>query len=238
MQSTQKFKGKSLKLNKLVKNILSFYQLATLAENNEGMIWYNEANTYARELALRFNISVSQVVGIIAAFSPKAGWLENKRYVVTFLLHPNSVLRSKVTIDKAKVILTLNNESAIYEALSIANKAYKTKAFFNNMLNPDIHTNVTIDRHAIAACIQKTDNVFSLDENITANLTSAQYKFFETAYTEAAKQSNILPQQMQAIIWTVYRRLRDLKAHETTAEFEAFPLSDIKSFKPVDIESF
>jgi len=226
--TTQKYKGNLVKLHKLVKNILSFYQCATLAENNEGLQWYNDANAYARELAARFNISISQVVGIIAAFSPQAGWLENKRYAVTFLLHPNSVLRSKVTIDKAKVILTLRNESAIYEALSIANKAYKTKAFFSNILNPDIHTSVTIDRHAIAACIQKTDKVCALDESF-AKLTKAQYEFFEQAYIEAAKQADILPHQMQAIVWTVYRRLRDLKAHETATEF--------KSFIPIDEET-
>lgn len=220
--TTQKFKGDVLKLNKLVKNILSYYLLATLGENSEGLTWYNDANTYAKELAARFNISVSQVVGIIAAFSPQAGWLENKRYTVTFLLHPNSVLRSKVVINKAKVILTLRNEGDIYQALSIVNKAYKTKAFFNNILNPDIQTGVTIDRHAIAASVQKTDNVFALDESITQNLTSAQYKFFEAAYIEAAKQANILPQQMQAIVWTVYRRLRELKAHATTNEFQSF----------------
>lgn len=229
MQPTQRYKKKTIKLSKLVKNILSFYQLATLAENNEGLIWYSDAKVYAKELASRHGLSISQVVGIIAAFSPQAGWLENKRYVVTFLLHPNSVLRSKVTIDKARAILALKNESAIYEALSIANKAYKTKAFFNNILNPDIQTNVTIDRHAIAACIQKTDNVSALDENF-AKLTQAQYEFFELAYIEAAKQVKILPQQMQAIVWTVYRRLRDLKAHATTTEF--------KSFIPLEVENF
>lgn len=221
MQTTQRYKHKKLHLAKLVKNILSFYELATIPEIFEGMAWYNDANTYAKELATRFNISISQVTGIIAAFSPQTTWQDNKRYAVSFLLQPNNSLRSKVSNDKAKAILQLNNEADIYEALSITNKAFKTKAFFKNILNPDINTGVTIDRHAIAGCIQKTNDVYALDEN-HAKLTKAQYEFFELAYTQAAQQANILPQQMQAIVWVVYRRLRALKAHEILNEHTPF----------------
>lgn len=226
---TQKYKHKVLKQAKVIKNILAFYSLATTPELLDGLAWYKDANAYAKELAQRFNLSVSQIAGIIAAFSPQANWLDNKRFTVTFLLTPNTLIRNYTQDTKARAILTLNNESAIYEALSIAGKAFKTKAFFKNILNPTVNTGVTIDRHAIAACIQKTDNVESLDDSY-AKVTKAQYDFFQSCYVAAANELQIFPHELQAIVWTVYRRLRELKAHTTEKEFEGFKGIDIESF--------
>jgi hypothetical protein len=217
----QKFKGEVLTQKKCINSILRFYSLASLEENRDGLDWYAEANYYSKELAARFNISVQQAVGLIAAFSPQAGWVENKRYAVSFLYAPNSRVRSQVQTDKAKLILNLTGEGDIYNALSIRGMAYKTKAFFKNILNPDIDSDVTIDRHAIASCIQYPDNVSPLDKRY-GNLTKDQYDFFQSCYIKAAKQLDILPHQLQAIVWLTYRRLRSLQEHTTTTEWKPF----------------
>lgn len=217
----QKFKGQTLTEKKCINSILRFYALASLAEIQDGLTWYEEANKYSRELASRFGITLQQAVGLIAAFSPQAGWVENKRYCVSFLYAPNSRVRSQVQTDKAKLILTLSSEGDIYNALSTRNAAYKTKAFFLNILNHDIPTDVTIDRHAIASCIQHPDNVSALDASY-GHLTKLQYDFFQSCYIKAAKELNILPQQLQAIVWVTYRRIRKLAEHSTATEWQPF----------------
>jgi hypothetical protein len=217
----QRFKGSILTKKKCVNNILKFYALANVSEVTEGINWYNDAHKYARDLAARFNLSVSQVAGIIAAFSPQTGWQENKRFTLTFLINPKTRVKSLVQDIKAKKMLQLKSESDIYHALSVNDAAWKTKAFFLNILNPDIVTDVTIDRHAIAACLQKPDKVESLSERYS-KITKAQYDFLQACYVDAAKQLEILPHQLQAIVWTVYRRLRDLRQHDSTTDWQPF----------------
>jgi hypothetical protein len=218
----QRFKGEVLSKRKCINNLLRYYRLANASELIEGMNWYNDAKQYATELAARFNITLSQVVGIIAAFSPQTGWAENKRYVLSFLINPKVGLKSEVQNSKARAILNMNNETDIYNALSLhKDGALKTKAFFLNILNPDVITDVTIDRHAVAASIQHPDSTEALPDNYR-DYTKKQYNFLESCYVDAANEMNILPQQLQAIVWTVYRRQRDLKEHVTTNDWKPF----------------
>lgn len=224
-QAIQNFKGAKLTKRKLVNSIKRFYAQATAAELIEGLAWYNEANLYCKELASRFNISVSQAAGLIAVFSPQAGWLENKRYALNYLINPSVQLRSQVQQDKAKLILTLKSETDIYNAQSTRGAAFKTKSFFLNISNPDIVTSVTIDRHAIAVCIQDINNVHALDQSY-GQLTAKQYAFFESAYLQAANELEILPHQLQAIVWVTYRRLRALKQDQNTNQWVPFTESE------------
>ena len=217
----QQYKNEILTERKCINAIIRFHQLATVSEVKDGLNWYTEANEYCRELASRFNISLQQAAGIIAVFSPQAGWTENKRYAVSFLINPKNLLRSMVQVIKAKRILKLTSEDEIYHAQSITGQAFKTKSFFLNILNPDIATDVTIDRHAIAVCIQNPDNVFALSQDY-AKYTKAQYTFFASCYIKAAASLDILPHQLQAITWLTYRRLRELRDHEDSNQWKPF----------------
>jgi hypothetical protein len=218
-KSPQKYKGKELSERKAINNVLRYFELATSQEMSEGIEWYNAANSYCRELAERFNSTPQQCAGIIAAFSPQTDWASNKRFAVSFLLSPNARVKSLDQTLKAKAILKTTNESEIYSRLSTVDKAFKTRAFFLNLMNPDIETTVTIDRHAISAVLQLPNEVRSIGDDYTLP-TKIQYAFFVSVYTKAAKQANVLPHQ--AIIWTVYRRLRSLKEHSTENEFKPF----------------
>lgn len=218
----QKFKNETLTAKKCINSIIRFFNVARANEIKEGMDWYNEANRYCRELGERFNISLSQSAGIIAAYSPQTNWTDNKRYAVTFLINPRNRIKSLVQDIKARNILTLDSEDKIFHSLSVRGAAFKTKSFFLNMLNPDIPTNVTIDRHAIAVCLQKPDKVQALPETYGANVTKKQYDFLQSCYIQAAKELDVLPHQLQAITWLVYRRLRELPEHNETKHWQPF----------------
>lgn len=217
----QKYKGQELTEKKCINNLIRFFNIANAKEIKEGKEWYNEANVYCKELAGRFNITLQQSAGIIAAFSPQTGWTENKRFAVSFLLYPNVRVKSEEQTRKAKAILQTTNESEIYSLLSTVDKAFKTRAFFLNMINPDIATTVTIDRHAICALLQSVDDVKPIGDSYSLP-TKAQYSFFVNCYVKAAFKADVLPHQFQAIIWTVYRRLRALREYETLNEFKPF----------------
>ena len=226
MNNKQRFKNETLTERKCINAIIRFYELATLDELYDGLNWYKEANDYCKELGGRFNISVQQSAGIIAVFSPQAGWTENKRYAVSFLINSKNILRSLVQVKKARKILKLKSEADIYHAQSITGQAFKTKSFYLNILNPDIATDVTIDRHAIAVCTQSPDKTVALNKNY-AKYTEIQYRFFANCYMKAASKLDILPHQLQAITWIVYRRIRELRQH-----------SDSNHWKPFTTESF
>lgn len=219
MVREQKFKKETLTERKCINAIIRFYSLANPNELKEGLNWYNEANQYCRELASRFNLTLQQVAGIIAAFSPQAGWTENKRYAVSFLINPKNRLRSLTQDIKARKILKLKSEADIYNSLSVVDRAFKTKSFYLNILNPDIATDVTIDRHAVAVCIQSIDNVYAVGK---FDPTKPQYDFFQSCYIKAASQLDILPHQLQAITWIVYRRMRELKEHSDSNHWKPF----------------
>jgi hypothetical protein len=208
----QKFKGKLLTEKKIVNSILRFFDAANADEIKEGLRWYDEANEYSRELAARFNLPLQVVVGIIAAYSPQTGWQENKRYALSFLIHPKLRHKSLTQDLKARNISKLTDEREIYAALSVNDKAFKTKAFFLNILNPDVVTSVTIDRHAIGVCIQHPNKTNALSDDY-GKLTKQQYEFFERAFVKASAKLDILPQQLQAITWLSYRRLRQLRQY-------------------------
>jgi hypothetical protein len=220
--SKQKFKGDILTERKLVNSILRFFHAANVNEVKEGLRWYTEANEYCKELAGRFQLPLQVVAGIIAAYSPQTGWQENKRYTLSFLINPKQRHKSLVQDVKARKIAGLVCENEIYSALSVNDAAWKTKAFFLNILNPDVVTSVTIDRHAIAVSIQHPDKTEALSDDY-GKLTKKQYEFFERAYVKAALELDILPQQLQAITWTVYRRLRSLRQYD-----------DLKGWQPFD----
>jgi hypothetical protein len=229
MKTEQIFKNEKLTQRKCVNSIIRFYSLATANELVEGMKWYNEANSYAKELASRFDFTIQKIAGIIAVFSPQAGWTENKRYAVSFLINPKNRLRSLVQEIKAKKILKIKSEADIYNSLAVSGAAWKSKSFYLNILNPDIATDVTIDRHAIAICIQPTENVQALNKQ-HGKLTEKQYNFFQTCYIKAASDLDILPHQLQAITWIVYRRLRELREHSDSKQWQPFTTNDDNPF--------
>ena len=60
-----------------VENIKAIYQLATLTERQDGINWYPAANIIAVKLAARHSISTAQIIGVIAALSPRNRWERN-----------------------------------------------------------------------------------------------------------------------------------------------------------------
>ena len=193
----QRFQGQLLTTTKVVNNILRIYDQSTITHN-----WYVEANTLARELAMKYlpedMRGHEKVSGIIASLSPLKSWDENKKITIIFL-QSGRAKHTKVMQDKANSILQSNGEvDVIAEILN----GDKITSFFLNIIQPYTSQAVTVDRHAVSIAV---------GESLTGDklgMTTNQYRFFETCYRVAANKRNELPSQMQAITWVKWRELK------------------------------
>lgn len=185
------------------KRLLSYLELSTETERN--YLWYKDAHNFASLLATKHGLQVFQVAGVIAALSPQKSWPENKKITQAFLRGVRNS-HTAAQLYKAELCLQAENENEIFGILT--KTGLKTSYFYNNILYPTIDSGVTIDRHAIGACLNSFKNIQR--PMAGTKLTKPQYDFFAQAYTEVAVSKNILPLHLQSTIWQTYRRLKDV----------------------------
>lgn len=202
----QKFQGKTLTKRKVINNILRFYEESTAIEQQNGLDWYKDAHLFAEEMAKNTNTHIMNVIGVISALSPQTSWELNKVYAVRFL-RDGLKAKANTTANKIKAKKCLEATS-VDEIRTILNGS-KTVAFFWNILFYNIDGTATIDRHAVAICLQRPDKTEAISEGV--QLTQTQYNFFEECYCDAANKLDILSHELQAVTWVTYRRLRGLK---------------------------
>lgn len=214
----QAFKGVTYTSTGGINRIKHYYSLATNTELNDGLKWYGKANDFCKALATIHNVPLIQVAGIVAALSPQQSWETNQKQAKQFLQSGKANGATKVRLQKCFDILDTQDENEILEILSKGGKFLKTRKFFINIYAPLRRLDATIDRHAVGVVTQSANNVQAIDENFR-QMTAKQYKFIEHCYIRAAELLNICPCELQAITWTVYRRLRELSQHKEVLPF-------------------
>jgi hypothetical protein len=136
------------------------------------------------------------------------------------------------TIAKGVSILEDGKEENISKNLG---KAFKVRNFNNNISNPKMEGEVTIDTHAIAAAYMLPLGSSS-DE---VNFDAGTYAFFADAYRESARQKGVLARELQSIVWEGARALFPDTAKEESDKAKAraiwsnykdgsLPLSDVQ----------
>ena len=202
----QIFKNKLYKVGSAKNRLIEYYNLSTSEQKKEGLKWYKEANQFCANLAKQSNLEVFRVVGIVAALSPQKNWQRNKELAYNFIINKSNTGHNKQQINKALDCYILN-ENEIY--LMLSKNKVKTSQFYYNILHFDKIKSVTIDRHAIGTIIYNKRNIKTISDG-QSQMTKKQYDFFADCYKEAAKELNLLPQQLQAIVWVTYRNFKDL----------------------------
>lgn len=183
--------------NEAVERILSVYAQATEEECLEGSEWYLHALEHATYAAYGAK-SVEHACGIVAALSPQCSWdqnLVNAELVCDGT--PDLATQSHNAIDKAVVILQGANPT---DTLG----GRKVRSFSRNLSSPHRAGAVTIDRHALAIVL----GVSAAKDPRAAKLLErvGTYQYVAACYRSAARRVGILPQDMQAITWLVWRR--------------------------------
>jgi len=161
-----------------------------------GRSWYREANAFARELAAVSGYSFDTICRLLAILSPACPWDRNKKdaMAMALSLNPAGITVSTYGNNKKKAVELLVNGRA--DALS----GLKVTSFYHNIKDPACPENVTIDRHAIRACLPSTKRKDGVD------VTPARYQKAARLYKKLAGRVGLAPCELQAVVWVVFKK--------------------------------
>ncbi len=188
---------------KMIYNIISVYRDADETQHAEGLIWYPNAQKAAYHIAVKYDIAVYIVVAVIAALSPNNKWsrnVTNADALIGAFIRGDGIDSVKVSTyhkmkQKAWDILAARPN---YEGAKAMLKGRKITSFFMDIMG---EFNVTIDGHA--RNIAYGERVGLTDDR--TNIGVREYHALQAAYDEAARRVGLLPYQLQAITWRVWR---------------------------------
>ena len=171
--------------------IKKHYSRATLEQIQEGTTWYERAHNEAKLLSQVFDIPLPKVVGVISALSPNNKWKRNLHDAWNLLETPCITTKCcTFTKQRQKALDILNGSGREAEILSIL-KGTKTLTFFTNILYYSDSQSVTVDMWAY--------------RSVNVEPKQKYYKQVQQAYQNVAKELNLIPHQLQAVVWGVVR---------------------------------
>ncbi len=188
---------------RMVHNIMACYRSADDLQVAEGLLWYSDAQKAAHNIAAKYGIAVYIVVAVISALSPNNKWARN---VVNADALIGAFLRGD-GIDAVKVSTyhAMKQQSGDilvarpdYDGAKRMLKGQKITSFFMDIMG---EFNVTIDGHARNIAY---DEKVGLTDDRT-NIGVREYRALQAAYEEAARRIGLMPYQLQAITWRVWR---------------------------------
>jgi hypothetical protein len=192
-----------------VRNILKVYRMATDDDVREGIEWYARAFREAVAISRRLSLPVSTVVGVMAALSPNNRWERNK--VDAFNLcsaYVNGLSVDDIKVStyhrmKAKAWSILDDRLTDDDAILARLNGQKIRSFYSNIMGLD---EVTVDGHALNIARGYRVGLTDDDTNIGKRL----YRELQAAYVRAAKRAGVKPHEMQAVTWTVWKRIHNI----------------------------
>lgn len=181
--------------------IVDVYRLATVEELDAGLSWYRDANSIAKALCPS---DVSKAAGVIAALSPMMGWGRNVMLAGRAFEDGKASGALGRNTDKADRIMSGENPLDVLGG-------DKVVSFFQCIVNPDNNDFVCIDRHAFDIAMGRVTN----NKTRGALNRVGVYESFAKSYRIAAKVlsregTSVTAAQVQAVTWTVWRRLKDI----------------------------
>ena len=187
----------------MVHNIMACYRAADSVQVNEGLLWYSDAKQAAHDIAVKHNVAVYIVVAVIAALSPNNKWsrnVTNADALIGAFVNGDGIDAVRVSTynkmkQKAWDILAARPD---YDGAKRMLKGQKITSFFMDIMG---EFNVTIDGHA--RNIAYGERVGLTDDR--TNIGVREYRALQAAYEEAARRVCLMPYQLQAITWRVWR---------------------------------
>tara|TARA_R100000353_G_scaffold130797_1_gene92832 strand:+ start:556 stop:1146 length:591 start_codon:yes stop_codon:yes gene_type:complete len=192
------------------KNIIAIYKLANPSEIKHGLTWYVNATKDCKEIAIKYDLPIHIVIGVVSALSPNNKWernIVNADDLCKAFIDGQDMDSIKVSTYhrmKQKAWSILEQMPSYDETIKILN-GKKIVSFFRN-INGD-ETDITIDGHA--------RNIYYNDrQGLTTpntNIRKLEYLDIQKAYLRASKKLGIKAYELQAITWVVWRRIHGIK---------------------------
>lgn len=186
--------------NTAVERILTIYEHATPDQVSAGASWYSDAHEIAREMHREYParlMTIAHAAGLIAAMSPNESWTKNLENAWKFLETDDSKSLPRSKDDARLIVLGFHPGVVLFRG----GVNFKVQSFYENIAIPEESGPVTIDRHAKGIIYNDAGIV-----NVKPHATRQEYDFYELMYKKAAAEIGVLPHQMQAITWLVWRR--------------------------------
>ncbi|MCA1799796.1 MAG: hypothetical protein LC650_00695 [Actinobacteria bacterium] len=196
----------------MVLNVLAMYAEATPAERADGFAWYATAREAAANIAQRTGLPVEVVVAVIAVTSPQKLWQSNLGWAericsahVAGRPLPREGLGN--SLRRAAIALTGDLSDVLRTSGSL-----KVRNFYLSILGAP--GSPCVDRHALRVVLG--------DPMVTPpGMTDARYLAAAAAYSDAARELRVAVRHVQAVTWTVAKRLRDTADERDGAEWWA-----------------
>lgn len=186
------------------KNLASYFRLADEIDMDEGMVAYERYNMVMHRLSDKYRFSMPQVCAVFCSLSPNNDYWGNLRSAVS-VLHGVHNAHSSDDI----VVSTYNHCKLRAIEYARGRKDFETETkgrkilnFYHNILEPRSRQWVTIDGHMVGIWLD--------DKKATMRELLIRPSYYDTIahnVKDLAHQNFILPQQMQAILWFVRKRL-------------------------------
>lgn len=176
-------------------NFKHVFEIASVDDLEEAKGWYDNANSFASTLAERGKMEAYNSAGIISALSPSTSWEENVIRAETFVNTGRLSGHIPQQITKAKNIMLTDCPTKVAKILN----GPKTVSFFYNIYNPSLKEYVTIDRHML--------NLACRIEGMI-DPTPKQYHFLAEETIKFSNYVNLIPNQVQAILWVTWRKVK------------------------------
>lgn len=187
-------------MNIYKRNILNAYMLANKQDIEKGEVWYLNARRTCKRISKDTGIAFIKVCGIMSALSPATSWDKNIKDTMGFIKSPEYRCTTyKNNVNKAHDIYNLENPS-VKRICRILN-GQKIMRFFLNIYSSKYKV-VTIDRHMISLYHGTFDHGFKE--------TPKRMKQIRADFKEVATYLNVRPYQLQAICWTVWKRINNI----------------------------
>lgn len=192
-----------------VSNIQAIFALATPEEIKQGRSWYLEAQQACDEIANRHSLPLQIVVGVVAALSPNNRWDRNltdaDKLCATFM-RGDAVESVKVCTYhamRAKAWGILEDGPSDPEEVARALKGQKIVAFFRCIMGQNV---CCVDGHALNIWRAERHPLKSDKTNVGVRL----YRTISDDYAQAGHKHGLKAYEMQAITWTVWKRVHSI----------------------------
>lgn len=204
--------AKARKAPAKTKYIGAMLQLATQADIEAGINWYQRAERFGHRLAAEYGCTFEQAVGVIAALSPNNRWNRNCTDAEAMTaawqagINPETVKVCTYGANRAKAAAILALEAPTQDTIAAILNGRKVTAFFLSITGRQ--DAVCVDGHAAAIYWGQR-----IPTTKTPSLGVKLYAEIARAYCLVAKRSEALcgealtPAQVQAVTWVTYRRL-------------------------------
>lgn len=202
----------------MTRNIQRALDHAMAIEVREGQRAYFQYNRTLTEIAAATGLSVSTVAGVFSALSPNSDYKGNLRSAKTVCL---GYVRG-LPIEACTVSTYNHNREKAWRILEGAHfysvfKGLKVRNFWRNLTEPDHPEAITIDGHMANIYIWEPRRMTD------ASLSKRMYAKLAREFSKVATSADLLPSQLQAILWLTWKRINNIKSSYNPLQGVLFP---------------